>query len=74
MNDWYSTLLLIRRRQADIAHQAELHRRLAEAQATGRQGKSSGRLRAKPLSYRFGQMLGMLGRSLQQPRSRIPAA
>jgi hypothetical protein len=74
MNDWYSTYLFNRQRQAEVVRQAERRRLLDEGRGIGWEAKSAGGLWGIPLRYRLGQMLVLLGRALQHPGPGIPAA
>ncbi len=75
MFDWHSEYLVIQARQREMAGAAEVGRLLAEARAlrqerAGRRGEKPG----PGLRYRLGAALVLLGRWLQGPSSRLPAA
>jgi hypothetical protein len=61
MNDWFSTYLLIRHREAEVTRRAEQRRLLEAGRGTGWEGTSAGRRRPIPLRHRLGQMLVMMG-------------
>ncbi len=75
MFDWHSEYLVIQARQREMAGAAGFGRLLAEARA--RRQERAGRRGEKPgpgLRYRLGAALVLLGRWLQGPSSRLPAA
>ena len=73
MFDWHSEYLVIQARQREMAGAVGIGRLLAEARAQERAGRR--RERSGPgLRYRLGAALILLGRWLQGPSSRLPAA
>jgi hypothetical protein len=75
MFDWHSEYLVIQARQGEMAGAVGIGRLLAEARSPER--KRAGRRGEKPgpgLRYRLGAALVQLGRWLQGPSPRLPAA